>query len=482
MQKTSTGPSFHIGLDGWVFLGNTFQKELDQSLGVHEIEEDQIEAQASSIIAMAEICRRRGLTFLPIVVPAKASIYGDKIDEKMPRGRSPFDRIWDVLARRGYRFPDLRACLGEARSKADTYSRLNSHWSEFGGWVGWEHIGEWLHAADADLVMNEKLRLLGVEEVDAMNEFRDLAGLEGVNNWTRGLLSSHLGDVTLIDKNGSSRNASNYTQIGLHDIPVDVKNSKATNEKSCLVFADSTISSIGSFINYNFKNVYYRNHHLTYKSLPFNFIDTVNETNPDVVLYVMTERYCIFPIDHGGHLQTFLQYDSQSGATQHQWPPSHRKPLLEVRGNVSLDEPACLRIPAGEAGVGHVFEIVVAGSQKSRLLVSFVAEGVVHPTWFVLHDGLNTLHIAVPHDVQERNVWMVRDKESPPIVLISVGGRPAPVVVPEDEREDPVDSVDMTTTDETSEKTDTTPVEGTDEAEDRSESDALDRVVETPVD
>ena len=417
---------YNLGKDGWVFLGNIYQNELDQALGLYESKDEEIEDWAAAILTMDEICRSRNCIFVPVIVPSKTAVYEDKVMTAQASGPSPRTRIIAAARDHGYDLLDLRPRLQEARATADTYSRLNSHWTEYGGWIGWRCVAERLAAADPDLVLDEGLEVVGVAESDTMNEFHDLAGIEGVNNWTKPLFSNDPGQIVKVAMGGSTRREAVLAPVSLQEIPLNIANPNSKNDKTCLVLADSSVSSISALINYNFKYVYYRNHHWTDTGVPFNLNDTIAELRPDVVLYVSAERYSIFPLEVDGRSSAATRCAAAGGGFEFRWPPHHTVESLEFRGTAALSEPANLRLPGLDRFAGYEVAITFAAGERAQILVSYVIDGDVKQTWYNLREGLNTVFFHAPSDILGGNIWVLRSEARAPAVLTEIRVRGVP--------------------------------------------------------
>ncbi len=97
-----------MGKEGWIFLGNTFDRGIDKYRGIVRFERRQLEAFGQYFRETSLALQRQGVPFLLVVVPDKHSVYPEFLPEHIARrGESPLDQVMQTPPA-GYRILDLR--------------------------------------------------------------------------------------------------------------------------------------------------------------------------------------------------------------------------------------------------------------------------------------------------------------------------------------------------------------------------------------
>jgi len=281
-----------VGRDGWVFLGDLFNKNMAQALGRRNYNESELAAWAGTIGGQQQWLAHRNIPMLFVVAPAKWSIYPDKLpswaDGRV--GVHTFDQL--LNAPQALPLVDLRPSLREARSVADTYSPFNSHWTDFGAWVGWREISKKLST------MNPAFKDLYVPEAEGAvvnpnhaSEFKAMISLPEANPWTTPKLKSALPDFAIVGEGGATQIVPGSTNTGLLDLPRNTRNESAKNRLRALVLRDSMGDSLSVYLQSAFYETIQVRHNIDNQSLAPNVPALINKYHPDVVLYVMTERH-----------------------------------------------------------------------------------------------------------------------------------------------------------------------------------------------
>ena len=100
---------------------------------------DAVDALAVRIASVQARLRARGQALVPVIAPAKTSVYRDQVDPRWLRfaGRTPsdvevYDRLTAALTAHGVAFVDMRAGLTRgAHPRAEVWAPTARHWSDF---------------------------------------------------------------------------------------------------------------------------------------------------------------------------------------------------------------------------------------------------------------------------------------------------------------------------------------------------------------
>lgn len=410
------------GKDGWFFLGNDHQFEYDQVLARKKVSEEFLDDWIENLANMYYFCQRNSVTFIATSAPAKGSVYLDKHPETdfADPSRSVLAQIIERSVARKLPFLDLRRPLIEARKINDTYSRLNSHWSDYGGWVAWTAITNELVNQEIGFRQVDGLRNPIITQVDSHNEMESLMGLRATNNWTRPIFEKYFTTIEVINHLGVKEEKDWTFEINLVDIPVDVTCESAPNRLSCLVFCDSTITSISPYLNITFHHVAYRNHHFTWDGRPCDFVYYVRKIKPDIIIYMFTERYVIIPFHKKEYWRALTVFENAKIIEKYSWP--FRLPYLPLAclGGSNLRRPNLIKLPDISDSYLYVLEITVSSLGSASVMHSYVVGGHTGQCWHYLQEGDNTFYVEIPSSVTGRDFWLVRDGDQAECFLRSV--------------------------------------------------------------
>ncbi|MEO7433412.1 MAG: hypothetical protein ABIR62_15650 [Dokdonella sp.] len=308
-----------VGRWGWLFLGDRFDRNLAQAVG-----RDALDAtQATQWVETASLQRRwlaaRGIASMIIIAPAKWSIYPDMLPAwttAVTKTHS-FDRLLEYRAT--LPLLDLRPTLREARHHADTYSPFNSHWNDYGAYIGWlaitRHLNERVHGL-------EKLAaplLSGVAERDDGNEFAAMLSIERPNPWTTVQLQAPLADVDILDDSGHARKVVGNTSTDLLDLPRTTHTAVARSPMRALVLRDSSGNSLSPYLQDAFADTLQVDQHWAEPNRRPNLPALVQQYKPDVVFWIMTERYLGQPFGDLSYWRSATAFDcarADAGSTE----------------------------------------------------------------------------------------------------------------------------------------------------------------------
>lgn len=287
-------PGYVKGRDGWLFFTDVQAEDLSQSLGRERLQSSEIEEWNAYLSEMKAAATRHGGQFYVMVAPAKWDVYPEKMPtwaEKL-RGTNSLDLLMSKHPE--LPFIDVREPLRSA--KEPTYSPLNSHWTNYGGYVAWDAATKCLRAADPD---NDQLRapkLSSVEKIDDLNEFAaDGVELPDQPARTEPVYSRPHPDTAVTDLDSGDR-----VEIGADEVvdmtllPVETRTPGAQTDKTLLVLRDSTGSALSPLWSASFARTVQYQHPVGDMGADVDVAALVDEHRPDITIFTMTERYLVF--------------------------------------------------------------------------------------------------------------------------------------------------------------------------------------------
>ena len=350
---TSSNPSFGVvGRDGWMFLGDAHKLNFSQALGRRQFSSDEISAWAATYAAEREWLESQGIEVLFVVGPAKWSVYPEQLPawtEDVPPAQTIFDQMLSTHPE--LELIDLREGLIEASVDEETYPPLNSHWTRFGAYVGWEQLAEELNSRlpEANITVPA---ISGVSTRDAQdeNEFLPMMGIQAPNPWTEPQLEQALPDIELMNPDGSASTVPGSTITELLDLPRTTQSPSAPNDLRAMVLRDSMSDSLSPYLQSSFQTVWQLGHYIDDSGRSPNLPAAVDLFKPDVVIIEMAERYFTVGLPDAQMWADANAYESAPQDNVRSWQAGGVDQPVEVEGNPRDTGRVQLTWTPGEAG------------------------------------------------------------------------------------------------------------------------------------
>lgn len=410
-----------IGKDGYMFLGNDHYDAYDQITRRYPIDPVKVSAWVDALAAQRDFLAKRGIPLLFIVAPSTGTIYSDKIAD-WPAGFAKKQSLFDVVlaeaAKKNLPIVDVRPELIAARKRAETYSKLNSHWNDYGAWVAWQKIGPLIESIAPGVHVAGVGDTPSLEVIDNGNEGNGLVHVLAKNEWTRVVRSPPFPNYKMIRAGGSTVELNGETLTDLLELPRDTISESAPSQIRVLAIRDSMGNALSSYFTASFGTLRQINNHVRMAGVAkLDLAEEVKAFKPQLVLYVMTERYMAAPLEGLSSPTGQSNKISQAAATE-AWPEQGDLPLPEVKAHATLDQPSSIRLAGGD-GL-RLLQLEVEAEGAASLYVGFQVGGNSHEAWHDLVAGKNTISIELPEKIDGNYIWIVRKLDAAPVRLVSV--------------------------------------------------------------
>jgi Flp pilus assembly protein TadD len=293
------------GRDGWLFLvvyGNTDVLRLYTD--EHSIGDDVLEYWARTLAHRQEYLTSRGIVYLTFIAPDAYPVYRDKLPASVELApRTPFERLRPMLDE-----SVLASCvfplqeLIDGRSSEATFQSVDSHWTDWGAWIGYKAAMIALQPAVPNI------RVLRSDEV----------------SWSSSRRFGALGAVVTPERSATVRvakvtdPAARLTQQVMTEVrdAYLVFEQDAPELPSAVIFRDSFMSAPGQFFAESFRRTIFVSSPNTV------FYDLVEEERPDVVIFQGAERRLFYlpvepsPRDFRSFFGDLLLDDQEAVAAQ----------------------------------------------------------------------------------------------------------------------------------------------------------------------
>ncbi len=289
-------PGYVRGKNGWLFFTDYQVDNFSQALGRVTQTPAEEKAWAKFFRKQAKTVQAAGGRYYVVVAPANWNVYPNKLPawaQKL-RGTTSLERLMSDHPELPWL--DLRAPLQKAAKKHDTYEPLNSHWSPYGGYVAWRAISKCLRASDPRFAAVSVPPINGVGIEANSNEFAMNGVPDGKPRRTYPIyLSPHPATtLTHLPDNAPVGNVPDDS-VDMLQLPVRASTPGAQSQLKLLALRDSTGSALSPLWSWSFGNTVQYGHEIGSNARPTPLAQILATEHPDVVLFVMTERYFSLP-------------------------------------------------------------------------------------------------------------------------------------------------------------------------------------------
>lgn len=286
-----------IGKENWLFLGNNWNKTIDQYRGFARPSEQEIEQKALFFKQMRDYCNEKRIPFILVIAPDKQSIYPEYLPAWVGK-RSEFTRLnlmKKELEEQGISVVDLTETeLKAKQSYPKLYYEGDSHWNRAGAYYGFLDIQKELISRhveireffleDTDFEVNVK-KATDISNMLQLNDFKSTE----IMAWN----SKHDGELLAAQNNVfKSWQAIDEVNNGMiMSNPLSIINDKVPNNTKVLFLRDSFGTSMAPFLHQIAKETV----HLHYGNGPHNnfqysMSNLIDIYTPNAVIFEVVER------------------------------------------------------------------------------------------------------------------------------------------------------------------------------------------------
>jgi hypothetical protein len=291
-QIKKENPAYVRGKDGWLFFTDIQAVNFSQAIGRVTQTATQREAWAKFIKKSEKAVTKAGGEYHVVVAPANWDVFPGKLPTwaQRLRGTSSLDKL--MKAHPELPWIDPRAALRKAAKKHDTYEPLDSHWTPYGGYVAWQAITRCLRTTDETLTIDVPA-ITGVDIVENSNEFEPNGVPDGkprrtVPRYAQAhppTTTTHLPDGAAIPDNPDFVTDAVYAPLKT------VTPGAQAPGLTLLTLRDSTGNALSPLWSWSFGTTVQLAHGIGMEADSPNVASAVTAYQPDVVLFVITERF-----------------------------------------------------------------------------------------------------------------------------------------------------------------------------------------------
>ncbi|MET0887878.1 MAG: hypothetical protein ABWX92_15675, partial [Mycetocola sp.] len=189
---------------------------------------------------------------------------------------------------------DIRASMQEEKTPdVNLFSWSNSHWTDYGGWVGWSHIAPCVNAMYPD---SPELRVPAISGYEVVGDYNEWAPFDVPSpgaDWAVPLFAEPLQDVTYTDKDGATKTVPGATVMDASWLPLQTTVDQSWTGQSALIIRDSMGGAISPYWGQAYSPTWQVGHLYTDFGAWPKYRDLVAQHHPDVVVLQLAERHLI---------------------------------------------------------------------------------------------------------------------------------------------------------------------------------------------
>jgi alginate O-acetyltransferase complex protein AlgJ len=271
-----------LGREGWLFYANEWElEEYENAMPYREQDLEKIKKIQEDRRLWLE---RRGIKFFIVIAPDKETIYSEYLPPEIHKlgKESRLDQVKDYLrSEPGIEFIDLREPLLAAKSAQRLYHRTDTHWNDYGAFVGYvalmERVAKYFPAVGKHSIEDYTVSIAERKGGD----LSDMLSLGDVIKEERITLTPKFTPKAV----DASRPYPDPVDIAVYPgRDMVVKETKDTRLPKVLVFRDSFAWPLIPFIAESFQSSVFV---WTPEFLP----DLIESEKPDIVIFEYVERY-----------------------------------------------------------------------------------------------------------------------------------------------------------------------------------------------
>jgi alginate O-acetyltransferase complex protein AlgJ len=282
-----------LGRDGWAFYNDQIEQNFSQSIGRKFLTVGQVKAWHDYFSSVAKALKKQGIDFTIEITPSAASVYPQELPSWTDdiRGSTPLDQF--LAASPDLPIVDFRGDLISASQTNAVYTPVNSHWTDWGGYIGWQTYAACNKALypDADPIWVPKVS--GVTDTGIFNEYGSFGVKDATPEWTAPDFAEPMAQVQVTDNSGATTTVAGGAPLDLSKLPASTKTAGAHTTQTALILRDSMGNALSTYWEQQFSQTWQIQHRYDDWSSPPNFKSLVAQYKPDVVIVQMAERHLI---------------------------------------------------------------------------------------------------------------------------------------------------------------------------------------------
>lgn len=376
-----------VGKNNFLFLGNDFQKVIDQITGEYRLSNEKLVDFQYSFSLRQDYLNQYNIPLYITIVPNKHSIYSEYLpDHILYSEDNTIRQLMNYVS--DLKIINLHDTLRTVKKiwGEYLYGRTDSHWSSIGAYIGYRKILDVVKCdfkkvtpfiiEDDEFVYNQKdgSDLRRMLKLFNNNPDHSFSLKKDVHDRTENIIKYNSEDEKIPIKP--------LEIVDQREIAV-VKNEKQS--KTLLIFRDSQTNAMSGFLNQTFGKVVYC--HYSFIEA-FEFVDLVEKYKPDLVIFEFGERVLIQNWPY--HSKLILENPKYNFKSVLKMDSKYLQSTIQQINNLelyktglkfnSLGNNPNLLLPKFNPGTGRktAIKIDITVPQSGLILIYYLAENQTH--------------------------------------------------------------------------------------------------------
>jgi hypothetical protein len=281
------------GEDGWVFYNDQVEENFSQAVGRRYLTVSEVTAWHDYFSTLEAALAEQDIDLSIQISPSATSVYPEQLPEWTDPivGSTPLDQF--LAASPDLPIVDFRSDLRAAAEDDAVYTPVNSHWTDWGGYVAWQTVAACHDATDPDAEPLWVPAVDGVESTQVYNEYAAYGVPDAEPAWTTPRYAEEFADVEVTASDGTTTTADGQTQVDLSKLPASTTTEDAQTDQHALILRDSMGNALTPFWGQTYAQTWQIQHRYDDWSNPPNYRALVDQYQPDVVIVQLAERHLV---------------------------------------------------------------------------------------------------------------------------------------------------------------------------------------------
>ena len=284
-----------LGRDGWAFYNDQIEENFSQAVGRRYLTVTEVAAWHDYFSSLESALADQGIELSIQISPSASSVYPEQLPEWTDGivGSTPLDQF--LAASPDLPIVDFRHDLRVAAETETVYTPVNSHWTDWGGYIAWQTYAAchdamhpsadplWVPAVD------------GVESTRIYNEYAPYGVPDAEPAWTVPVFSEPFAEVEVTAGDGTTATADGESAVDLAKLPAITTTDGAQTTQEALIMRDSMGNALTPYWGQAYAKTWQIQHRYDDWSDPPNYRALVDQYQPDVVIVQLAERHLANP-------------------------------------------------------------------------------------------------------------------------------------------------------------------------------------------
>lgn len=281
------------GRDGWAFYNDQVEENFSQAVGRRFLTVSEVDAWRDYFAPLDAALSEQGIELSIQISPSATSIYPEQLPEWTDGivGSTPLDQF--LAASPDLPIVDFRSHLRAAAESDAVFTPVNSHWTDWGGYVAWQAFAACHDATTPDESPLWVPDVSGVDSTRVYNEYASYGVPDADPEWTVPVYTEPFAEVEVTTGDGSVETTDGATQVDIGMLPASTLTEDAQTDRTALILRDSMGNALTPFWGQTFAETYQLQHRYDDWSNPPNYRTLVEQHQPDVVIVQLAERHLV---------------------------------------------------------------------------------------------------------------------------------------------------------------------------------------------